>query len=307
MSSPLSRENFQDQLLSPPKIVQEDASREYEFTARFTPLGGSEVDFDSGTGPKEVFTEPPVEIKSPVEILSLPRHTFDDGGTPVESLARSWMFKSDTLPPILGTADHHELYYFLIQQDRKNSSPDDILVNIDAHDDVYQLDGLENAGNSVGLENFVSQGMRPDFRQTWGHYNWIATDKAHGAGVKKNLFDRTTRFTKEQITQGLDDAVRQAKEKGSKVIVTIDLDFFGAEQQPFDPEKSAPQLQEIFKFIKSNSDFIRLVHFTESLVYATKGNQQIQQLYEQIIPLIETGHTTTTQHSSDLAVLRQRS
>jgi hypothetical protein len=287
-------EQLQSQLLSKPRIEPVKRPSEKSFNVILRPMGGEEVIFLSGTSPETAYRLPPLQLHAPEEILSLDRTEFAlRSNLKGYSLSRPWELQFTNFPPILGTADHHELYYSLLQQDRKDSSPGDVLVNIDSHNDVTQGDGIESDNNEVTLANFIGQGFRDTFRKVWDHYIWITDKDAYGGGVEKNLKDVAERFDPTQMQEALGKAVRIAQQKNSKIILTIDLDFFGAGAMKnktgnteFKPEIAKQQLEFIFQFIKKNHQFIRLVHFSESLGYVIKGNEQVLELYKQMVPLL---------------------
>lgn len=255
------------------------------------PLGGEAMRFMSATSPESNFTQPPTRLKKAKDILQVERVHHGTGNYfEADTLKAPWYLEINGMPPILGTSDHHELLYHLWQSDSSESNPNDVLLNFDSHDDVEQ-EKLDPDNDSVTLGDYVGRGFSDRARKVWDHYLFVAPPRAHSESMKKNLPGKSDRYANFELDVAFQDALRIAKEKKSKIVLTLDLDFFGALQmEEFNPEqmeKYKNYLRMIFDFVRENAEYIRLVHITESLSYASKKNEQVAALYKEIAEILQ--------------------
>lgn len=281
----------QEQQQCPIKVESRgsDFSGREHFSVRIKPNGAKqEARFLSAISRPEAFTQPPQKIQKPNDLLTLERHRMSTrGGRDYTALVRPWMLQRSGVT-FLGTEDHHELYYQLLQREKGETSPEDILFNVDAHDDVTQGE-LNPHDTDITIGDFVGIGFQETVRKTWAYYLLVSRPYSHSAGSDRNLSpENYVRLNPEHLLGGLKRAVELAKLKKSKVIITIDLDFFGcAHIVDFNPRESQRVLSQILQFVQENKKYIRLVHFTESLSYAVGGDEQISTLYQQLVQLLE--------------------
>ncbi|MCD8506762.1 hypothetical protein LRY58_00425 [Candidatus Woesebacteria bacterium] len=248
--------------------------------------------FISANSPKEAYSRPPEKVQNPNEILQLERYSYNAGaGESYQALVRPWVFKKNDVT-FLGTGDHHELYYQLLSSG--NSSKDDVLLSFDSHDDAKtnrfpKGDDIEE----ITLGNFVRVGVQETIRKVWRDYILIArpqtqTDHSVATFDQNNLalmpFTENTQQSLEYVIQLMSYAVTIAKQRKSKVILTIDLDFFGSfDTIAYNENEMKQVLDTIFSFVEKNKKYIRLVHLSESLGYTRDGNHQIQSIYSVLV------------------------
>ncbi len=201
-------------------------------------------------------------------------------------LQRIWKYTTQSGIPLIGTSDHHQLYFYLLTQPTNSTNQDDILLNFDSHDDVDQVSNQINS-NVVNIGNFVSTGFFDNVRKVWDHYIVVEPKEAPKLGID-NLGEKAERIDSEKIDQALNKALEQSRKKNSKIILTIDFDFFGANRiKDFDSSRANQQLTQIFTFVREHPDAFRLIHLAESEDYASQGVQQIQTLYTMISSQLE--------------------
>ncbi len=255
----------------------------YRFDAVVRSPDGKEATFGSAIGPESVFTKPPSRLTSPEDVLTVPRGYFEETKYfQCHPLTEAWQYKDKRGLQFLGTADHHELYYYLLKQKSEDINPQDILLNFDSHDDITQKE-YDAENTTILAGDFVGAGFSQTVRKTWDHYVVVAPPEMNGKGVEK-FPGKAERFNSNDKKQAMERALQAARLKGSKVIVSLDLDFFGATDTiDYDQVKAQTEMQEIFTLINEHRDQIRLVHVTESLGYSQKVDQQITSLYQMMV------------------------
>jgi hypothetical protein len=213
-------------------------------------------------------------------------------------LTHPWVYKTNRGYPILGTNDHSELLYEGIEEKIYTPSENDVLVNFDPHHDVS---GYTNSRKLVEVGNFVDFGSRPDFH-AWGTYIQI-TPSPEDSTVHKGENNKVEtiemsfgspdpvpenlsffQFDISNRKQAMELALKEAKEKGGKIIVTLDLDTFGTTSPavPYSRENTSETCSQIFQLIDEYSDQIKLVHISESGTFLY-GDDQREVAYNSII------------------------
>lgn len=249
-----------------------------QFIVKVKNAAGKTAEFLSCDGPERSYKEEPARCQRPQDILSLPRFLSGRRDMPIHPLERMWIYETKNNPPFLGTPDHHQLYFYLLKTGR--ADPNDVLLNADSHDDVPQFD-WDQQNTTVNFGGYVINGFSETIQKAWDHYVLIAPQETHGTGMKKHLQNKSIRFQPNQLERAWEDAFIEAKRRGGKIIVSLDLDFFGSHdlRKPFNPSQAVEYLIRFFSLIHQYKNEIKLVHFTESLQYSIGGDEQVRQLY----------------------------
>lgn len=226
------------------------------------------------------------QLKRPSDLGGVARQTLYLRDEQYKVLSQPWELLSRLGVPVLGTPDHHGLLLHLVESG--DSSPADVLLNFDTHHDVWYSDQPIDPGlQTVRKGNFVAAGFAQHLQKVWDHYILVAHTDDVLQGVEK-LQGKGIMFERLRLLDACSAALEQAKQSNSKIILTIDYDYFGSRDGiDFDPVEAAQDLQDIFQFVRENRDFIRLVHCAESVEFCADGNAQVSQLNEMLSSLLE--------------------